>query len=174
VGIRKREAWKVNRVGFRGKLAIDAVAFVAYLAVTNTKLTGIPVHEWLSVGVTLVLALHVAVDWDYTMKVLRNFIRKLLSVSRLSLVVDLLLFVVITAVMLSGFLVSRVVVPTFGLSVPFGPTWRILHSLTATLALPVLGVHVGLHWRWIVEATRRTLASRPAKKLTAASTNAEA
>ena len=161
-------------MGFRGKLAIDVGVFVAYLAATNTKLTGIPIHEWLSVGLALVLALHVAVDWDYTMKVLRNFIQKLLSISRFSLVIDLLLFVGVTAVMLSGFLVSRVVLPTLGVSVPFGPTWRVLHSLTATLTLPILGVHVGLHWRWLVEATRRTFAPRPAEKLAAASTNAEA
>jgi hypothetical protein len=143
-------------VGFRGKLAIDVAAFIAYLAATNTVLTGIPIHEWLSVALTIVIALHVAIDWDWTMKVLRHFIRKLLSLSRLNLVIDILLFVMFAAVMLTGFMVSRVVVPTFGLSVPFGPTWRILHSLTAKLLLLVFGVHLGLHWRWIVQATQRT------------------
>jgi hypothetical protein len=147
-------------VGYRGKLALGATALVTYLAATNTKLTGIPIHEWLSVGVAVVIALHVALDWDYTIKVLRHFIRKLLSLSRFNLIVDIALFVVFAAVMLSGFLVSRVVVPLLGMSVPFGPTWRILHSVTATLALPVLGVHVGLHWRWIVKATRRTFTPR--------------
>ncbi|MDR3686935.1 MAG: DUF4405 domain-containing protein [Coriobacteriia bacterium] len=140
---------------------IDIGALVAYLAATNTALTGIPIHEWLSIGVAIVLALHVALNWDWTVNVVRRFIRKLRSLSRFNLVVDILLFVVFTVVMLTGLMVSRVVVPAFGLSVPFGPTWRILHSLAAKVLLLVLGLHVGLHWRWIVTATKRWLAPAP-------------
>jgi hypothetical protein len=159
-------------VGFRGRLLIDAGAFVAYLASTNTALTGIPIHEWLSIGVALVFALHVALNWDWTVTVLRRFIRKLLSLSRFNLVVDIVLFVVFTAVMLTGLMVSRVVVPGLGLSVPFGPTWRILHSLSAKVLLLVLGVHVGLHWRWIVSAVRNWAA--PAHSTTPVGVETEA
>jgi hypothetical protein len=160
-------------VGFRGKLAIDVVALIAYLAATNTKLTGIPIHEWLSTALALVIALHIALDWEYSIKVLRHFVRKLLSLSRFNLLVDLVLLALFAAVMLSGFLVSQVVVPLLGMSVPFGPTWRILHSLTATFALPVLGVHVGLHWRWIVKATSRAFIPRASARPDSATSTAE-
>ena len=33
--------------------------------------------------------------------------------------------------------------------------WRGLHSLTANLSLVLIGAHVALHWRWIVETIKR-------------------
>jgi hypothetical protein len=142
---------------FRHKLTLDVASFVAYLAATNTAITGIAVHEWLCVGLAVAFAFHTTLHWDWAMRMFADFIRKLLSMSRLNFVLDILLFVVLTAVMLSGFMVSRSVLPTLGLSVPFGPSWRILHSITAKLLLLVLGAHVGLHWRWILIATQRSL-----------------
>lgn len=145
----------------RGKLILDVAIFVAYLVATDTALTGIPIHEWLSLGVAVAIAAHAALNWDLTVGVVRRFVRHMLSLSRLNLVVDAALFVVFVAVMLSGLLVSDVVMPALGIAVPFGPMWRILHSLTAMLALPVLGVHVGLHARWLVSAFRRVSEGEP-------------
>ena len=47
-------------------------------------------------------------------------------------------------------LVVMAVVVLFGLFV-----WRGLHSLTANLSLVLIGAHVALHWRWIVETIKR-------------------
>lgn len=139
------------------RFLLDAVVLVAYLAATDPSLTGIPVHEWLSIGVALALAVHVALDWDWTVKTVRYFLRRLLTVSRFDLVVDVVLFIGFAAVMLSGFLVSKVVLALFGIPVPFGPVWPMLHSVSAKLLLPVLGLHVGLHWRWLLTVAKRLL-----------------
>lgn len=158
-------------MGFRAKLVIVVVGLVAYLASTNTALTGIFIHEWLCVALTVLFALHTALYWDWTVKIFKRFIRKLLDMSRLNFIIDVLLFVLFTAVMLTGVMESQVVVPTLGMSAPSGITWRILHSLTAKLLLLVIGVHLGLHWRWIVYATRQWIKSVPAR--TSRSTDAE-
>lgn len=142
---------------FRHKLTLDVASFLVYLVVSNTALTGIAVHEWLSLGLAVAFAFHTTLHWDWAIRMLTDFVRKLLSMSRLNFVVDVLLFVALTAVMLSGIMVSRSVLPTLGLSVPFGPSWRLLHSVTANLLLIVLGAHLGLHWRWIAIATQRSL-----------------
>jgi hypothetical protein len=148
-------------MGIKGKLAIDAVALLAYLAVTNTLLTGIPVHEWLSIALTVLLAVHVALNWDWTIKVVTRFFKQLFTLPRFNLIVDLVLLYAFAGTMLTGLMVSRVVVPTLGLTVPFGPTWRILHSVSAKLLLLATGLHVGLHWRWVVNAVRALLPSNP-------------
>ena len=36
-----------------------------------------------------------------------------------------------------------------------GFVWRGLHSLTANLSLVLIGAHVALHWRWILETIKR-------------------
>jgi hypothetical protein len=147
-------------LGFRSKLVIAVVGFFAYLASTNTALTGIFIHEWLCVALAVLFALHTALHWEWTKKMFAHFARKLLSMSRLNLVVDVLLFAMFFAVMLSGLMESRIVLPALGISMPPGMAWRILHSLTAKLLLVAVGVHVGLHWRWIVHAARLWLAPR--------------
>lgn len=150
-------------MGYRAKLVIVVIGLVAYLASTNTALTGIFIHEWLCVALTALFALHAALYWDWTVKVFKRFVRKLLDVSRLNFIIDVLLFVLFTAVMLTGVMESQVVLPTLGMSAPGGITWRILHSLTAKLLLLVVGVHLGLHWRWIVYAARQWIKSEPAR-----------
>lgn len=150
-------------MGYRTKLVIVVVGLIAYLASTNTALTGIFIHEWLCVALTVLFALHTALYWDWTVRVFSRFVRKLLDVSRLNFVIDVLLFVLFTAVMLTGVMESRIVLPALGMSAPGGITWRILHSLTAKLLLLVIGVHLGLHWRWIVYATRQWIRSGAAR-----------
>ena len=44
----------------RGKLAVDAVALVAYVIVSLPSLTGVAFHEWLGLAVFVVLAVHLA------------------------------------------------------------------------------------------------------------------
>jgi hypothetical protein len=146
----------------KARFILDAALFVIYLIAMNTDGTGIPVHEWLSVGVAIVVIMHLLTEWEWTISVLSRFFRRLFSLSRLHFVVDTLLFVVFTLVMLSGFLVSQSILPLFGFSVPFGPTWRIIHAVSGDFSLVVLGVHVGLHWRWIVSAVKRVTAQTPA------------
>ena len=36
-----------------------------------------------------------------------------------------------------------------------GTVWRGLHSVTADLILPLLALHLAVHWEWIAGAVRR-------------------
>lgn len=146
----------------RTRFLVDAVALVLFVVAMNTAATGIPLHEWLSVGVAGLIVFHLVTEWDWTIHVVTRFFRRLAGLSRLHLFVDVVLFVAFVLVMLSGFLVSQSIVPLLGGQVPFGPTWRIVHALSADLALVVLGVHLGLHWRWVVSASRH-LGARPSE-----------
>ncbi len=141
------------------RLVLDLALLVLYVIAMNTSATGIPVHEWLSVFVAGVVVVHLLTEWDWTLHVLKRFFRRLIGLPRLNLALDVLLFVSFTLVMLSGFMVSESIAPLLNISLPFGPTWRIVHSLSADVALVVLGVHMGLHWRWFLNAFKRL--SRP-------------
>ena len=143
------------------RLALDSALVVSYLVAMNTFATGIPVHEWLSVLVAGIVMVHLLTEWDWTIRVVTRFFRRLARLSRLQLAVDILLFVAFVLVMVSGFLVSQAILPLLGLRVPFGPTWRIVHALSADLALVIVGVHAGLHWRWFVAAFGRVVRRRP-------------
>lgn len=66
-----------------------------------------------------------------------------------------LLFIDITLVIFTGLMISRVALPSLGIYLGGGFVWRGLHSLTANLSLVLIGAHVALHWRWIVETIKR-------------------
>lgn len=151
---------KGARVRIKGRLILDVVTFVGFFLAMNTTVTGIPVHEWLSVAVTAVIVVHLLTEWDWTVATVTRFFGRLRGISRVNLVLDILLFVAFDLVMLSGFMVSESIAPMLRLTVPFGPTWKIVHALSADAALIMLGLHAGIHWRWFVSAIRRL--ARPA------------
>jgi hypothetical protein len=73
------------------------------------------------------------------------------------------------AVMLSGFLISKSILATFGIQLEVSRAWRTLHSLSADLSLLLTALHFALHWNWVVTSIRRyivnpvlTLVTRPA------------
>lgn len=138
----------------RTNYLLDAGILAAYLLATNPFATGIAIHEWLSVGLAVGLAVHAALHWEWAINLTKYFFKRLLNISRLSFVVDVVLFLSILSVMVSGFAVSHTVLPALGIEIVHSHTWGTLHSMSAAFALGALGIHLGLHWRWITSTTK--------------------
>jgi hypothetical protein len=136
-------------------LALDVAIFCAFLVASNPAFTGLAVHEWLSVAFAATLVLHLLFHWKWIATLTKTFFKNLLHASRLDYLVDGLLFVAMTAAMLSGLMISRNVMATLGISLPAVPAWRSIHSLSANLSLVLVAVHFGLHWKWVVTNVRR-------------------
>jgi hypothetical protein len=137
------------------KLALDATVLVAYLLANNPGATGIAIHEWLSIGLALVICAHAALSWEWIGATAKRLFAKAKAAPKVNLVVDAVLFVAFIVVMLSGLLVSRVVLGVFGIQGAPGGVWRVLHSLSADIAMWALAVHFALHWGWIVDTAKR-------------------
>ena len=54
-------------------------------------------------------------------------------------------------------MISRVALSTFGLTGQHDGIWRMVHSTATNIALILVGLHVALHWKWIVNAMQRYL-----------------
>lgn len=142
------------------KLALDATILVAYLLANNPAATGVAIHEWLSIGLALVICVHAALSWEWIGITAKRLFAKAKAASKLNLVVDIVLFLAFVVVMLSGLLISRVALSVLGIHVTAGGVWRVLHSLSADIALWALAIHFALHWSWIAETTRRMFARK--------------
>lgn len=136
-------------------LIIDSLIFLAFLIAMEPRFGGVAIHEWLSLGLAVTIVIHLLLHWDWIITVGVKFFKKLWHSSRLKFVVDALLFVDGVAIMLSGILISKAILPALGISVQMDPTWRQLHSLTADLGILLLGVHFALSWKWIVSTIKR-------------------
>ncbi|PWH16552.1 MAG: hypothetical protein DDG59_09300 [Anaerolineae bacterium] len=136
---------------------LDLLIFIAALIAFEPRLTGIPVHEWLSLALGITLTVHLLWHWDWMLNVGKRYFKRLFHISRLKFFVDLLFLVAFITVLLSGLLISRSILPLFGIQTEHRSIWRPLHSLSADLSLLFLAIHLGLNWDWIVCTLKRYL-----------------
>jgi len=141
----------------RTNLLIDLGIFAVFLVVANPNLTGLALHEWLGVALAGTLIVHLLLHWRWIVTVTQHLFRPLLHDSRLQYMVDLLLFISFTTVMMSGLMISRIVLPFLGIALTRNPAWLPLHDLSANTTLALIAVHTALHWDWVVKTFKHYL-----------------
>jgi Domain of unknown function (DUF4405) len=141
---------------------LDALLLVAYTLAYSLGFTGIAVHEWLGIGLGLVLLVHLTLHWDWVVRTTKKLFSRG-GRERFVWLVNLLLLVSMTLCVASGILISEVALPKLGITLPASSFWRQMHDTTATLTLILVPVHAALRWRWIVGVARRFAAWRPGR-----------
>jgi hypothetical protein len=144
-------------MSIKTNLFVDLAIFAGFLVAFEPSLTGIEVHEWFSLAFAGALIVHLLLHWDWVVKVTIQFFRKLFHTSRLNYLINLGLLVAFVAIMLSGLMISRSFLAVLGIQAAGSSVWRHLHSLSSNLALLLIGLHVALHWKWVVHAIKRYL-----------------
>ena len=146
------------------KLILDVLAFIGFLLALDPEATGISVHEWLTIAGTAAIVLHLLLNWNWITGITRKFFQKMTAKTRLNYILNWLFFIDGVLVMLSGIMISEVVLPAFGIRLPEGGAWRQWHSLSADLSLVILALHTALNWDWIVCVVKRYLVRPRGKK----------
>jgi hypothetical protein len=131
---------------------IDFLAFIGFLVALQPNLTGISLHEWLTLSGAAVMVLHVLIHWDWVVKAILRFFSDARNIVRLNFVLAVLVFIGFTAIITSGLVISRVVMPGFGLPPPDNRGWKGIHELASNLTLALVAFHFALHWDWVVTA----------------------
>lgn len=144
-------------------LAVDVGIFIAFLVATAPRLSGLAIHEWLGIAFGAAIMAHLLLHWSWLVGVLRRFFGKVAWSARVNYLLNTLLFVAVTTIIVTGLLISEVALPFFGISLRGERLWLSLHRLSSDATVLLVGLHVALHWRWIVNAVRR-LFSRGARR----------
>lgn len=136
-------------------LTLDVALFLVFLVVYQEKATGEVVHEWLGVGLAAVIIVHILLHWQWVVSITQRFFQKIKSEPRINYILNAGLFVCFTTIIFSGLMISRSVLPFFGLEAADSGFWKMLHVTSAEASLWLVALHVALHWRWVVDATKR-------------------
>ncbi|MBL8103586.1 MAG: DUF4405 domain-containing protein [Anaerolineales bacterium] len=140
----------------KSKLWVDIIIFIVFLITMAPHLSGLPVHEWLSLSMIFGMTVHLLINWDWVIRVSRRFFGGLNMQTRVNYVLNWLFFIGGTLIMISGIMISEVAIPSLGLNL-VGRGWYKLHELSTDAVLILLGIHTALHWGWIVSTFSRYL-----------------
>src|SRR3984957_13225615 len=141
---------------------LDALLLVAYTLAYSLGFTGIATHEWLGIGLGVVLLVHLTLHWDWVIRTTRNLLTRA-GRGRFIWLVNLMLLLSMTLCIASGILISEVALPELGITLGASSFWRQMHDTTATLTLILVSIHAALDWRWIVGVAHRFAAWRPGR-----------
>ncbi|MBJ2135182.1 DUF4405 domain-containing protein [Paraglaciecola chathamensis] len=150
--------WKQNLQ--KTRYVMDTLLLVSFMIVSAPQATGVPGHEWLSLLLIVPFAVHLLLHWDWIKQSAKRFSKKITAKERFSLVWNYLLYLMMLLATVSGFLVSVALLPTLNIELHIQDFWSKIHHDSATLIMPMIGVHLALHWSWIVNLTKRMRAKR--------------
>ena len=69
-----------------------------------------------------------------------------------------------TVVIFTGIIISEVALPTMGVPIVADQFWFAIHDISSNLFLLLLGIHLAMHWDWIVKGFKRYILLKPSQQ----------
>ena len=139
----------------RTKLFLDIALFAAFLVTMDPRFSGLAIHEWLSLAAAATVIVHLLLSWSWIVEMTKRIFGKGLNGQRMNYILNWWLFIDGILIMLSGIMISESAIPAMGIVLPVNFAWRRLHEMSANLSLIIMGLHVAMHWNWIVTTIKR-------------------
>lgn len=143
------------------KLYLDLILFVSFILANIPQATGLLFHEWIGLLFVMPLMVHILLDWQWIVNITKRLFKKLPGEVRFNHFWDLIIFVMMVLVILTGTVVSESALPSLGIHITIDPFLQTMHDLTANLLMLFIGVHLAMHWSWIVNAFKRYILRHP-------------
>lgn len=142
------------------RLWIDVVFFIGMVLVLAPQATGIVVHEWASFLIIIPFFLHLILDWKWIVNTTKRVFSRVKGEVRFNYVLDWLLFVLFVTATFTGVVISEAALPALGFQITIDPFWSALHDISANLIIVVIGIHLAMHWKWIVTNVKKYVLRR--------------
>lgn len=135
---------KINLI----KISLDVVMAVILILMYNSKVVSLNFHEIGGLFVCGLFLIHKLINWKWIAAVSKKLFSKDLNIKlRLGYIVDFLLLISMTAILVSGIFISKIVFRNFSLNV--SGNWRTVHYCASAVSLILVGIHLGLHWNFV-------------------------
>lgn len=142
---------------------VDVTLFVGFVLAALLDLTGLPVHQWLGLGVGLLAGYHLLAHWGWVRSVSGRLANGASQAARRYYLVDAGLLLGFGVILVTGLGIST----WLNLSLESYAAWREVHVAATLGTLALVVIKIGLHGRWVVNVGRRVVHS-PAQPATPA------
>ena len=129
------------------KLVLDIVMTIGFVLMFKKNVLGLSFHEIGGIVVCLLFIVHKLLNKYWIITVSKNLFKKETPIkTKIQYIVDILLLIDMIVILFTGIGISK---KTFK-AIAFLPGSAIpIHFLTGGIGLILVGIHVGLHWKWI-------------------------
>ena len=143
------------------RLFMDIILLVGVVWVLMPQATGVPLHEWGSLLIILPLLIHLVLNWPWILVVSKRFFMRQSRQIRFNYLWGWFMFVTMVVTFFSGIMTSEAMLPAMGIPIVVDPFWIEIHAFSANSVMIIVGVHLGMHWRWITIHVNRHILQRP-------------
>lgn len=126
------------------------LTIVMLLLMDPRSFYGIAFHEWAGLIIGIVFIIHKLLNWNWIKRVSSSFFTKTPNRARLNYILDVLLLAGLVLMILSGIAIARAIDFSW---LKLGGSrffWRVMHTSSSFLTLALFGIHLGLHWNWVL------------------------
>jgi hypothetical protein len=137
------------------KFSLSLVATVVMLLLMDPRsFYGLVFHEWAGLIIGIFFIVHKLLNWTWIKRLTISFFRKTPGRARFNYILDVVLLAGLVLMILSGIAISRTIDFSWmnlGGSRFF---WRVMHTSSSFITLLLFGIHLGLHWNWVLVRLR--------------------
>jgi len=131
-----------------------ALTIVMLLLMDPRSFYGLGFHEWAGLIIGIFFIIHKILNWTWIKKVSVGFFKRTTGRARLNYVIDVLLLTGLVLMTLSGIAIARTIDFSWLSLGGSGMFWRWMHTSSSFITLALFGVHLGLHWNWVLVRLR--------------------
>lgn len=126
------------------------LALVMILLMDPRSFFGLSFHEWAGLIIALFFILHKVLNWSWIKRVTLLFFTTTTWRARTNYILDVLLLAGLILMVVSGIAISRTIDFSW-LNLGGNPMfWRAIHTGSSFITLVLFGIHLGLHWNWVL------------------------
>ena len=139
------------------KIAVDILMTLALLFLMGYQFWLDAAHEWVGAGMFLLFILHHILNGNWYRTIFKG---KYTPARSLQLDIDLLVFLAMVGLMVSGIILSNQVFDFLNIRGGMGFV-RLLHMAASYWGFVLMALHLGLHWGMFLGMARKVLNLRP-------------
>ena len=141
------------------KIAVDVLMTLVLLFLMGYQFWQDAAHEWAGAGMFLLLIVHHILNISWYRSIFKG---KYTPARILQLVIDLLVFLAMIGLMVSGIILSNHVFDFLNIRGGMGFA-RLLHMAASYWGFVLMALHLGLHWGMFLGMARKALKLQPSR-----------
>lgn len=136
-------------------LWLDVLLLLLFLLIQSPRITGVAAHEIIGIAIAVPLLVHMLLSWHWIISKARRLFANGSVRTRINYAINVGLFLAMVLVIVSGIMVSRVVLPWAGMPTIYDGDWFELHDSTSNVLFVAIGLHLAMNWGWVLAALRQ-------------------